>query len=527
MLPRRSRYFEHASAAKPFLSVVRAIITNELGQLVEASDLKKWEETLAILSTYGKSDEFPALCEMLGGRLERETRDATAAALCYMCAVNVPKTVAFWVDTFRAASQKLGKVDTVALQDLVEKVTIFARDESGKCDPSAQLAALGPEIVDLFTNYAGLLASQGQSLVAAKYCGQADDNAARLLDRLYRSSGPHYDHAPPPFPVAQIHPSSAITGVVPAGYAPTEEAPHGAVAAAATTNGAAHHAGAGFDQQPAFQPTATAAAQQPAFQPQHHQPLAAPQGGVPQTNGAALPYPWKAIQDPSSGRTYYANTESGATQWEPPAAPAAAPKPKPKPAPAPAPVPVPMPARTQPAPVPAAAAPQPVAHAPQPNPPQPATFAPRANNPPQPVPQPNLMPAPVPQPQPAPAPPPAPAPAPAPEPVPVAQSPEAVAVAENLSALVAHLGGMPLNGSEKRQLAEVDKSVTVLKQKMTFGAVDANVVASCHHLVGAMLNRDYATAQNVQVALVNSHWGEHKDWLKGVKFLIQLAQKKM
>ena len=504
----RARYFDISSKAKPFLGVVRAIITNELGALVAASDLRKWEETLAILSTYGKSDEFPALCEALGGRLEHEARDDKAAALCYMCAVNVPKTVKFWIDDFNAASRSLGKVDTLALQDLVEKVTIFARDESGACDPAAQLGALGPEVVGLFTNYAALLASQGEALVAAKYCASRDDDSSLLLDRLHRSAGPAYDGHPPAFAVAAVQPSSVITGVAP-------PQPQSAFAA---------------QQQPAFaaQPQPGFAAQQPA-----QQPFAQPAAAAPAANGAALPHPWTAIQDPSSGRTYYANTATGATQWDPPAAPAPAPKPKPKPAPAP----VPMPARTQPvasAPVaaaPAARAPQPQpAPVPMPNVPQPRAPQPAA------VPQPAQFAQPQqpaqfaqrqPAPQPAAAPAPPPAPAPAPKPQPVAQSPEAVAIAENLTAVVAHLGSLPLNGSEKRQLAEVDKSVSKLKEKMTYGALDGDVVGSVHTLVGSMLARDYATASNVQVALVNSHWGEHKDWLKGLKFLIQLAQKKM
>ena len=54
----------------------------------------------------------------------------------------------------RRASDKLGKVDTSALQDLVEKVTVFARDDAGPADPTAQLGALGPEVVALFTTYA-------------------------------------------------------------------------------------------------------------------------------------------------------------------------------------------------------------------------------------------------------------------------------------------------------------------------------------------------------------------------------------
>jgi len=109
----------------------------------------------------------------------------------------------------------------------------------------------------------------------------------------------------------------------------------------------------------------------------------------------------------------------------------------------------------------------------------------------------------------------------------VPQSPEAVAVADGFSSIVAHLETLPLNGSEKRQLAEGAKGVDKLKEKLTYGGVEADVVNACHQLCGAVFARDYATAASVQLALVNSHWSAHKDWLKGVKFLTQMAQKKM
>jgi hypothetical protein len=109
----------------------------------------------------------------------------------------------------------------------------------------------------------------------------------------------------------------------------------------------------------------------------------------------------------------------------------------------------------------------------------------------------------------------------------VAQSPDAVAVAQGLQQLVQHLGACPLNGSEKRQLAEGSKAAEKLQEKLTYGQVEDDVIAQCNRLVGSVLARDYATAAAVQVALVNSHWAAHKDWLKGVKFLCQLAQKKM
>ena len=76
---------------------------------------------------------------------------------------------------------------------------------------------------------------------------------------------------------------------------------------------------------------------------------------------------------------------------------------------------------------------------------------------------------------------------------------------------------------EKRFRDEREK----LKEKLTYGQVEEDVIVQCNRLVSAVLQRDYATASAVQVALVNSHWAAHKDWLKGVKFLCQLAQKKM
>ena len=104
---------------------------------------------------------------------------------------------------------------------------------------------------------------------------------------------------------------------------------------------------------------------------------------------------------------------------------------------------------------------------------------------------------------------------------------EATAVAQGLQQLVQHLSQCPLNGSEKRQLAEGSKAAEKLKEKLTYGQVEEDVIVQCNRLVSAVLQRDYATASAVQVALVNSHWAAHKDWLKGVKFLCQLAQKKM
>jgi protein transport protein SEC31 len=91
----QQRYFESQSSKRPFLSVVSAIIRNELEGMVQKSDPRKWPETLAILSTYGKSDEFPGLCIALGDLLE-SAGDTRSASLCYMCSLSLEKAVTFW-----------------------------------------------------------------------------------------------------------------------------------------------------------------------------------------------------------------------------------------------------------------------------------------------------------------------------------------------------------------------------------------------------------------------------------------------
>ena len=57
--------------------------------MVAQSDLGSWKETLAILSTYAKSDELLA-CHTLGARLEEERSDMPSAT-CAICAVGTPQ----------------------------------------------------------------------------------------------------------------------------------------------------------------------------------------------------------------------------------------------------------------------------------------------------------------------------------------------------------------------------------------------------------------------------------------------------
>ena len=107
----QERYFESQSQKRPFLSVVGAIIRNDLEPLVQNSDLGNWKETLAILSTYGKSDEFPPLCVALGDKLGA-AGDHASASLCYMCALDLGRAARYW----RIQLEEANKVSTVRVE---------------------------------------------------------------------------------------------------------------------------------------------------------------------------------------------------------------------------------------------------------------------------------------------------------------------------------------------------------------------------------------------------------------------------
>lgn len=144
----------------------------------------RWQETLAILSTYGQSEEFPSLCIALGDRLE-SVGDFRNASLCYMCSLSLDKAVVHWRSQLEAKNkvrlwslslaqihmsppspfifQAKGKLDLVALHDFVVKVTVFMK----AIDSSV---VLSEDVSLLFTKYANALAEQGLLVTSAKYC---------------------------------------------------------------------------------------------------------------------------------------------------------------------------------------------------------------------------------------------------------------------------------------------------------------------------------------------------------------------
>jgi hypothetical protein len=230
----------------------------------------------------------------------------------------------------------------------------------------------------------------------------------------------------------------------------------------------------------------------------------APEGFDPTTG---LPLGWIWQQD-QSGNVYYVNTISGVTQWEPPQPPVVA---------APAPVAAPAAPAAQPASYaeqPVAAAPRAAAqghHAtPQPGVPRLDGFKSGPGK---------KSEAYVPQQE-------------AGADFGAAADPAAVpehlqAIVPLLSDLQAQLAGACVAAAEKKQLAEVAKAASILIGKLGCpGAVSGEVAAKALALVVAVASRDYPLAGSIHKDLTTSAWDEHKDWVKGIKGLVGLAQKK-
>ncbi|KFV67823.1 Protein transport protein Sec31A [Dryobates pubescens] len=174
------KYF--AQMQSKITRLITAVVMKNWKEIVQSCDLQNWREALAAVLTYARPDEFAALCDLLGSRLESEGDSLlqTQACLCYICAGNVEKLVACWTKAQDGNSP-------LALQDLIEKVVILRRavQLTQAVDPNA----VGALLAEKMSQYANLLAAQG-SIAAALTFLPANTNQPNIMllrDRLCRA----------------------------------------------------------------------------------------------------------------------------------------------------------------------------------------------------------------------------------------------------------------------------------------------------------------------------------------------------
>ncbi|KFZ69083.1 Protein transport protein Sec31A [Podiceps cristatus] len=178
----QEKYF--AKMQSKITRLITAVVTKNWKEIVQSCDLQNWREALAAVLTYARPDEFAALCDLLGSRLESEGDSLlqTQACLCYICAGNVEKLVACWTKAKDGNSP-------LSLQDLIEKVVILRKavQLTQAVDPNA----VGALLAEKMSQYANLLAAQGSIAAALTFlpANTNQPNIVLLRDRLCRAQG--------------------------------------------------------------------------------------------------------------------------------------------------------------------------------------------------------------------------------------------------------------------------------------------------------------------------------------------------
>ncbi|NXW74533.1 SC31A protein, partial [Hirundo rustica] len=178
----QEKYF--AKMRSKITRLITAVVTKNWKEIVQSCDLQNWREALAAVLTYARPDEFTALCDLLGSRLENEGDSVlqTQACLCYICAGNVDKLVACWTKVQDGNSP-------LSLQDLIEKVVILRKavQLTQAVDPNA----MGALLAEKMSQYANLLAAQGSLAAALTFlpANTNQPNIVQLRDRLCRAQG--------------------------------------------------------------------------------------------------------------------------------------------------------------------------------------------------------------------------------------------------------------------------------------------------------------------------------------------------
>lgn len=178
----QKKYF--AKSQSKITRLITAVVMKNWKEIVESCDLKNWREALAAVLTYAKPDEFSALCDLLGARLESEGDSLlrTQACLCYICAGNVERLVACWTKAQDGSSP-------LSLQDLIEKVVILRK--AVQLTQALDTNTVGALLAEKMSQYANLLAAQGSIAAALAFLPDNTNqpDIVQLRDRLCRAQG--------------------------------------------------------------------------------------------------------------------------------------------------------------------------------------------------------------------------------------------------------------------------------------------------------------------------------------------------
>ncbi|XP_035389249.1 protein transport protein Sec31A isoform X2 [Electrophorus electricus] len=196
--------------------LISSVVMQNWRDIVQGCELDNWKEALAALLTYANPEDFSALCDILGSRLEAvgTEKSCLQACLCYICSGNIHKLVECWI------SQKDCSCPLM-LEDLVEKVMVLQK--SVERLRSSEVTVKSSVLEDKLIQYARVLASQGSLETALSYLPEKSDKATvqRLRERLFHAQGagafaqlPSYSKPPTGGASAQTAPATTTNAVL-------------------------------------------------------------------------------------------------------------------------------------------------------------------------------------------------------------------------------------------------------------------------------------------------------------------------
>ena len=503
----RDRYL--ASISTPFMNTLSAVVHHDFEKFVTDSDLANWKETLALVNTYGGSDELSRLCNQLGEQL---VANPSAAILCHMCAANIPAVTALWEVYYSPDAQSSRHKQAMGLLDLMEKLSVF-QDAAQSTEGFALIAAKVVKFAELLASQGCLPAAISYMLALPELSGDSTTNAggaALLIDRIYGHNNALLTCSP-----TAVFESKHI-GISPVMHEqhmvlqqPQQQTGCGTPA----PQGYGVHLAAGHGMQGCMQPLAGPGAPTPAHGSYDTQENGHYQPTVPSTAYPSLPV--ASAQQPAPSYQYTTSAPPAGESYRYAAEPAETPPPAPPTQSAPAATPAPGQAL--------AAAPPPLAPAPAPSlayqyaaAPAPPTVGGQegaftahcsgeaaaayqsqglANTP---------------------------ALAPPPPPLP---SYDPTAVVHMLSTLSSKCAAFNLPPLDKRKLDDVVKRLSSLNTKLTNGEISPGVFEQLVTLCTALGAGDTRSALDVHVQMTTSDWADNGSWLMGVKRLIEMTSK--
>ena len=159
------------------LRCFNSIVRGDLSTYVQNSRLEDWRDTLVLILTYGKTEEFIQLCQQLSTKLE-ENYFVNEALLCSICAMDLPSVI-------RLGLKFNINKDIDELVPVLEVICILnhMQEESGESLPELP-SNLVHNVITLCTS----LVDQGLVSMATRFIraiGKSDEGEL-LLYRIYQ-----------------------------------------------------------------------------------------------------------------------------------------------------------------------------------------------------------------------------------------------------------------------------------------------------------------------------------------------------